>query len=130
MKRFSRKQLALATLSLMEKHPQKEVVRVLAETLIKEKKTNEIELVVREIGNQLFQTKSELTGTLETASQVSEKNAKEIEHLVKKITNAKQVSFNHKVNKKVIGGFKVTTPNLEIDATLARPLHQLKTFTS
>lgn len=128
MKRSSRKQLALATLSLLEKHPLKEVLPVLAEAIIKEKRTNEVEVIVREIGNQLLQKRGELTGNLETVFPLTEKLTAEIEHLLKKLTSAKTIHLKHNINKQLIGGFKVETPTIEIDASLARPLHQLKSI--
>lgn len=130
MKYYSRKQLALATLALLKKHTHKDVVHVLAEILIKEKRTNEVDIIVREIGNQLLQKHGELTGTVESAHVLSEKNTQDINHLLKKVTNAKTIFLKHRINKMIIGGFKVSTPTLEIDATLARPLHQLKLINS
>jgi len=126
MKRFSRKQLALATLALLEKHSLKEVLPVLAEAIIREKRTNEIEVITREIGNQLLQKNGHLTGTIETVFPLTEKLNKEIEYLLKNITAAKSIHLKHIINKHLVGGFKVSTPTMEIDASLSRPLHQLK----
>jgi F0F1-type ATP synthase delta subunit len=128
MKRFSRKQLAVATLALLEKHSLKEVLPVLAEAIIKEKRTNEVEVITREIGNQLLQKKGQLTGTIETVFPLTEKLNEEIEHLLKNITEAKSIHLKHIINKKLVGGFKVETPTIEIDASLARPLHQLNSI--
>jgi F0F1-type ATP synthase delta subunit len=128
MKRFSRKQLAVATLALLVKHSLKEVLPVLAEAIIKEKRTNEVEVITREIGNQLLQKKGQLTGTIETVFPLTEKLNEEIEHLLKNITEAKSIHLKHIINKKLVGGFKVETPTIEIDASLARPLHQLNSI--
>ncbi|MDO8512059.1 MAG: F0F1 ATP synthase subunit delta [bacterium] len=126
MKRFSRKQLAVATLALLEKHPIKEVLPILAEAIIKEKRTNEVEVIIREIGSQMLQKHGQLTGILETVFPLTEKLNAEIEYLLKNLTSAKSVHLKHKINKQLVGGFKVETPTIEIDASLARPLHQLK----
>ena len=128
MKRFSRKQLAVATLALLEKHPIKEVLPILAEAIVREKRTNEVEVISREIGNQLLQKKGQLNGTLETAFPLTEQLNTEIEHILKKLTDAKSIHFKHAINKHLIGGFKIETPTIEIDASLARPLHQLNSL--
>ena len=128
MKRFSRKQLAVATLALLEKHSLKEVLPILAEAIIKEKRTNEVEVITREIGHQMLQKHGQLTGTLQTVFPLTEKLNAEIEHLLKNITAAKTIHLKHVINKQLVGGFKVETPTIEIDASLARPLHQLNTL--
>jgi len=128
MKRFSRKQLAVATLALLEKHPLKEVLPILAKAIVREKRTNEVEIITREIGNQLLQKHGQLTGTLETAFPLTEKLNAEIEHMLKNLTTARTIHLKHAINKHLIGGFKIETPTVKIDASLARPLHQLRTL--
>lgn len=127
MKRYSRKQLAVATLALLDKHSLKEILPILAETIIQEKRTNEVEVITREIGNQQLQKHGQLTGTLETVFPLTEKLNAEIEHILKNLTTAKSIHLKHIINKHLVGGFRVETPTIEIDASLARPLHQLRT---
>lgn len=126
MKRYSRKQLALVTIALLEKHPLKEVVAVLAEEIMQEKKTNDIEIIAQEIGKQFLLTKNHLDANVETARELTLKTREEITDLLKQITSAKTVSTQYTINLNLVGGFKASTPIVEINASLARPLHQLK----
>lgn len=126
MKHYSRKQLALATISLLEKHSMKEVVAVLAEAIMREKRTNDLEIIAQEIGKQFLLTKEHLDANIETARELTPKTQEEIIDLLKQITSAKTVSARYAINPKLIGGFKAITPVVEIDASLAHPLHQLK----
>jgi len=126
MKRYSRKQLALATISLLEKHSLKEVVTVLSEAIMQEKRTNDVEIITQEIGKQLLITKNHLDANVETARALTPETREEIADLLKNITSAKTISATYTVNSKLVGGFKASTPVVEIDASLARPLHQLK----
>jgi F0F1-type ATP synthase delta subunit len=126
MKRYSRKQLALATISLLEKHSAKEVVAVLAEAIMQEKRTNDVEIIAQEIGKQFLLTKNHLDARVETARALTPQTREEIIDLLKQITSAKTVSAQCTVNPELVGGFKALTPIVEINASLARPLHQLK----
>lgn len=126
MKRYSRKQLALATIALLEKHSLKEVVAVLAEEIMQEKRTNDIEIIAKEIGKQFLLTKNHLDAKVETARALTLETREEIVDLLKQITSAKTVSAQCTINPKLIGGFKASTSIVEINASLARPLHQLK----
>jgi len=126
MKHYSRKQLALATIALLEKHPSKEVVAVLAEAIMREKRTNDIEIIAQEIGKQFLLTQNHLDANVQTARELTPQTREEIIDLLKKITSAKTVSAEYEINPKLLGGFKAFTPVMEIDASLARPLHQLK----
>lgn len=126
MKRYSRKQLALATIALLGKHPLKEVIAVLAEEIMQEKRTNDIEIIAKEIGKQFLLAKKHLDASVETARALTPETREEIIDLLKQITSAKTVSAQYTVNSDLVGGFKVSTPIVEINASLARPLHQLK----
>lgn len=126
MKRYSRKQLALATIALLEKHPLKEVAAVLAEEIMQEKRTNDIEIIAKEIGKQFLLVKNHLDASIETARTLTPETREEIVDLLKQITSAKTVSAQYTVNSNLVGGFKASTPIVDINASLARPLHQLK----
>lgn len=126
MKKVSRTKLAHAVLRLLEKHPRKEVTRILAEQIIKEKRTNDIEIIVREIGRLMLKEKNHLTGQVESARSLTEAEKNHLDLLLKKITGAETVALNYSNNKKFIGGFLAKTPVVEIDATVSKIIHQLK----
>ncbi len=126
MNRYSRKQFAKAAISLLEKHQASDATRILAEAIVRDKKTNDIDVFIQEIGKLLFEQNGHLEGTVESAHELKPAAKEEIDEMVKKITGAKTVKLRQRINIRLLGGFRVVTPVGEIDGTLARPLHQLK----
>jgi len=105
---------------------QKKLTKQLAAYLIENRRTNELNLMVRDIQYYLSE-KGYILGTVTTAHELGATTKKAIEAFAKKNTGAKHIELDSIVDESVLGGFKLDLPNKEIDTTIARQLTILKT---
>jgi len=126
MKKYSRKKLSEATLELLEKYPREEVVKLLAQEIISQKRTNELEIIIKEIGKQLLVKKGHLDTEIFSAHKLQSSIKEELTDLLKKITKAKTVSINSVLDPSTLGGFKAITPVVEINGSIKDKINQLK----
>ena len=105
---------------------QQTLVAQLAAYLIETRRTNEINLMVRDIQYQLA-AKGQLAGVVTSAFELSDATKKAIELFVKDETNASQVHLDTVVDPSVLGGIRLSLPGKEMDTTISRKLTLLKT---
>lgn len=128
MARLSRRSIAeyVAT-SLVEGKPSKaQLFRELAAFLIEERRTKELDVIVRDIEYHLSQ-KGHVQTTVTSAYDLTVETKKALQAFVKSETNATDVQLTNIVEPTVLGGVKITIPGRELDQTVARQLTVLKT---
>lgn len=104
----------------------KKLARQLAAHLIETKRTDELELVLREI-QYLLAEKGYVIGTVTAARELSAATKQMLEAYAQKKTGAQQVQLDTIVDESVLGGVKLDLPGRELDLTIARQLTMLKT---
>ena len=118
--RLSRRKLAIhAANRLLE--GDESVIDELAALLIAERREREADILVRDIEDQLGFS-GELVVTVETAYKIDET----IRQQVFQLFPDKTVHIREVIKPELIGGFRVTTPERVLDATLASKLSALR----
>jgi len=126
-RKLSRRDLAkYASHQLAEGVSLETVARHLAAYLIESRRTNELNIIVRDVADELTAT-GRVAGTVTSAHQLSSATLKEIEQFVQAKTGAAHLSLDPIVDESVLGGIKLELPGLEMDTTIARTLTILKT---
>jgi F-type H+-transporting ATPase subunit delta len=111
---------------LIEGASEKEVATHVAAYLLETRRTNELELIIRDVQLRLAE-QGKVTGTVTSAFELADESKKAIEAFVKDKTGATDVVVDTVVDPTVLGGVKITLPGREFDATVARALTTLKT---
>lgn len=105
---------------------QGKLVDQLAAYLIENRRTNEINLMLRDIQYYLAE-KGDVTGTVTSAFELSAATKKAIESFAKAETGAKNVSLDSIVDPTVLGGIRLSLPGKELDTTISRKITLLRT---
>lgn len=98
----------------------------LAAYLIDSKRTNEVELIVRDIEYELGK-QGIVLATVTSAFELSEATHRAVTTLIQDTTSASQVQLRQLIDPTVLGGVKIDLPGLQLDATIARRLTTLRT---
>lgn len=104
----------------------KKLVKELAAFLIDNRRTKEIDLVVRDIEYEL-KNRGIVLARITSAHELSAATKQALTQLVKQNTKAKTVQLTQFINPTVLGGVKVDLPGLQLDTTIARRLTALRT---
>lgn len=105
---------------------QKKVLQQLAAYLIESRRTNELNLIIRDIQYHLAE-KGVVSGTVTSASELSAATEKAIKDYAKKATGAKEIHLDTVIQPEILGGIQLSLPGKELDTTIARKLTLLKT---
>ena len=125
--RLSRRAIAeYISAGLIDGKSKKSLLSQLAGYLVETRRTNELDLIVRDIEFNLSQKGVVLT-TVTSAFDLSTETKKALEEFVKSKTKATQVSLSSVVEPSVLGGVKISIPGRELDQTVAHQLTVLKT---
>lgn len=124
---LSRRQIALYAAKQLSKGKSAKVVAVqLAAYLQEEGKTNEAELLIKDI-QAVFSSYFGVTAAKVTSAYpLEERQTKEIKDFIKKHESSKHIELEEKVDKDLIGGFVVETPSSQLDTSVLNKLKQLK----
>lgn len=104
----------------------KTLIRQLAAFLIDNRRTKELELVVRDIEYELKKRGTVMT-RVTSAHDLSTATQKAIKQLIQDKTDAKRIELEQFIDPSVLGGVKIDLPGLQLDATIARRLTTLRT---
>lgn len=118
--KLSRRKLAMyAAERLLD--GEERVIEEIVGLLVSEKRQREIDLLVRDIEREMAQ-RGTVVATVESARELTAKDRSSIESLIA----GRNVQLRQIVDPSLIGGFKLTTPNGVLDATIIRKLNQLR----
>lgn len=121
MTKPSKQELAQIILDLSSKVPQNRVAKSLASYLQQEKRTSELDAIMREAK---FLRQKQL-GVVEADVTTAFPISKSVELKIKKILGSKTL-LNETIDKNVIGGVRVETNDHVLDLTVRNRLNQLK----
>lgn len=97
----------------------------LAAYLVDERRTREVELVVRDIEAALA-ARGVMIADVASATKLSEATKKAIGSFLTEADGSTRVYLREALDPSLLGGVKVTTPDAELDATIRRKLTTLK----
>ncbi len=96
------------------------IIEELAALIIEERRERDIDLLVRDIEDQLAQSGITIA-TVETAKPLSET----VRQSVRKLLGG-DVRLREEVRPELIGGIRIETPTQELDGTISQKIYALK----
>ena len=124
MAKISRRQIASYVASALL-DGKSEVVQQLAAYLVAERRTNEADMLVRDIEKSL-EEHGTVVAHLESAHELDVSQRQAVESLLKNHFDARQVIADTAVDKDLLGGVVVSTASNQLDASLRRNINRLK----
>ena len=124
---FSRRQLAhYAVEEILAKQHPAVLAKRLAAALIASGRGKEVEMLLSDIDQELEDRGLVAQARVISARQLSDDLQRELAAKIKELADVKEVVATHKVDKDVLGGFRVETANHAWDKTSRRMLMRLK----
>jgi F0F1-type ATP synthase delta subunit len=102
------------------------VAKHLAATLLDSQRQKEADLLLADINYELQNRGRLAAATVTTASQLSAGLRSEIARLVKKSAKVQQVILTEQIDKNIIGGVRIETPERTWDKTVTSQLNKLR----
>lgn len=102
------------------------VAKHLAATLLDSQRQKEADLLLADINYELQNRGRLAAATVTTASQLSAGLRSEIAGLVKKSAKVQQVILTEQIDKNIIGGVRIETPERTWDKTVISQLNKLR----
>lgn len=125
MARYSRQKLARATVMMLGHRNRQDVIRAVAHEILAQHWQRDIDLVVNDIGRQLLVQRQELTASVTSARPLPKTIMRAVESLLQRLYNAKSVHCTAYRDPSLKGGFVIKTPEITIDASVARQLAKI-----
>lgn len=122
MSKVSQKDIARVIRSLSVDMSSTRLSKVLASYLARERRTGELDAILREVSRQREVEDGVLEVDLTSAFPLSEGNKRELT----KSVDAKKVVVNETIDKNVIGGVRMETSISVLDLTVRNRLNRLK----
>lgn len=102
------------------------VAKHLAATLLDSQRQKEADLLLADLSYELQNRGRLAAATVTTASQLSAGLRSEIARLVKKSAKVQQVILTEQIDKNIIGGVRIETPERTWDKTAISQLNKLR----
>lgn len=125
MIRYSRSDLARAYVRLHDRYPTAPLLRALASELVRSHRTVDATSIVGEIARHLRARRHTLLAQVISARPLTHQAEQNIKTLLAQTTGAKIVRLEAQLDRSLLGGFVVRTPDLELDASVAGKLKHL-----
>lgn len=122
MSRVSQKDIAKAIRNLSRGMSNAKLAKVLASYLGRERRTGELDAILREVSRQREVEDGTLEVDLTSAFPLSDSTKRELTRSVE----AKKVVVNETIDKNVIGGVRMETSKSVLDLTVRNRLQKLK----
>lgn len=103
----------------------KKVANELAAYLVETRRTDEYELIVRDIEYALA-TRGVLVADISASRDLSPASKEAITSYLTTISSAKDIQLRSTVDESLLGGVRITSPLGELDATLKRKIMKLR----
>lgn len=122
MARASKSDIARAILQLSKVHSGQKLAREIAAYITSERRTNELEAIIREVRRLREQQDGIVEVDITTAFPATDKIKRQITDIV----GTKNVVINEVIDKSVIGGVRMETSDTYLDLTVRNRLERLK----
>lgn len=125
--RLSRRSIARHVAEqLVDGAPARKVLQEVASYLIETRRTNEVDLIVRDIHYYLAE-RGIVMAKVSSAFQLEATTKKAIEQFIKAETKAQSVMMTEVVDRTLLGGVKIDVPDKQLDQTVLHTLTKLRT---
>jgi F-type H+-transporting ATPase subunit delta len=125
MNRISRTRLAKNFVKLLPHHPKSALVQALANVVISQHLTNQLDLLINDINSELLKSRGQLAVDIISAHRLSETAETQLKHLIKQKTGAHTLTVHHTLEPQLLGGVIVNTPDMQIDLSVKGKLDRL-----
>lgn len=122
MSRPSRRQLALAVLNMLAERPAEDVAHALAAYLIAERRTKEVDLLLRDIEAMRFTN----DGVLEVTATSAHELSAGVKEQIRGLLSANQVTIHERRDPHIVGGAKIRSHDMQLDLSVHAKLAKLK----
>ncbi|MFZ2836238.1 MAG: F0F1 ATP synthase subunit delta [Candidatus Saccharimonadales bacterium] len=123
--RLSRRKLASYCADQLMSGNKVTVIQELAAYLVEKRRTNELELIVRDIEDALLLRGIAIADVV-TARELTAETLKQVKSFVTTQYANASVQLRTRIEPEVLGGIKVSLPGEELDRTLQRKIATLK----
>jgi F0F1-type ATP synthase delta subunit len=125
--KVSRRDIAEATLHLLgHGHSVATVSQALAGYLIAERRTRELDSLMRDIETMRYRQDGVLEATVVSARELDAS----VRETIKKLMNAERVHLHHQINPNEVGGVRVHALDKQLDLSIRSKLKRLKNITT
>ncbi len=118
----ARKDIARAIVSLSDKKSQKQLSAMLASYLVENRRTSELDSIMREVMRQREEGNGAVEVTATSAFKLNEATKKAVSELM----GAKNTIINEVINTEMLGGVRLETSEKQLDLTVRNRLDRLK----
>ena len=125
MMQCSRRKLAQAFVSLLNRYPRSDVMGLLASELVRQGRARELDLLAVDIVRHLYAMRRELVAEVHSAHPLPGQLLKELKHLLRSATGAYAVEVTGVLDPDLVGGVLIKTAEWELDGTIRRALRRL-----
>ncbi len=126
MKRSSPRKLARSFVMLWDKYPTRILIDAFAQEITESHMQRDIDIIMAEIGREFLKQKGHVTAEVVTARPSQPGLFDKIKQLIKQETKATSVDLHHRLDPRLIGGAKVTTPEFTLDMSIKSALEHLE----
>ena len=125
--KFSRRIIArsIAAKLLAEPHRQKHWMKVLAAYLLEQRAAEDADLMINDVAREVHLQSGRLYASVSSAHELSEHARTQLKHLLAEATGAQHVELDAHLDKSLLGGFIVRTPDQQLDASVRSKLKRL-----
>jgi F0F1-type ATP synthase delta subunit len=125
--RLSRRQLAkYAANELLKGALAEKLARQLGAVLVEAKRTNEAELLARDVAWELERRGKIANANITSATPLSESLREELAKFIKETAKVDEVNLQENIDKSVLGGLKIETAIHSWDKTVSKKLADIR----
>lgn len=123
---ISRRAMAHNFVDSLGSQPAGKLVEALAAELIASHRASQVDLVLNDIAEQLFELRGELHGTVSSAHKLTKEVHGQLTKQVKHLSGAKTVQLTEVMDEDLIGGVVIETPTEQYDWSVRHKLAKLE----
>lgn len=125
MNSVSKKAVARAFVSALEKYPYTQLLGALAREIVQRRWTRQIDLIAHEIMHELYLQRQHLGATVVSAHSLPAHLTARLTTWLRQRTSARTVTLARQEDRALVGGAVITTPTEEIDLSVRSHLKRL-----
>ncbi len=132
MATISRRRLAETTVRLLRNQPERRttILRSLAAYLVVHKRTQQLDLFIKDIARELQRSEGTLLAEVRSAFPLDQSSRNAIIHYLQQQTTSRAVELREAVDQNLLSGVIVRTADQELNTSARHRLQQLASLTS
>lgn len=113
--------------SMLDEHSSRKVSKLVAEFLLRNGRTRELQSILRDISLFRSQTKNIVEVTAISSTPISSGHQSEVKKNVKKLyPHAQKIIVNNRIDESLIGGVKLEFPDKQLDMSVESKITKLR----